>query len=87
MKLKLNNIGIIKEADIKIDGLTVIAGKNDSGKSTISKVLYSMITTLEQSKFQTINLENIDYKQYKSKFNNAIDEIFNSQISQELGLL
>ncbi|MEA2018479.1 MAG: AAA family ATPase, partial [Campylobacterota bacterium] len=37
MNLKLNNIGIIKEADIKLDGLTVIAGENDSGKSTVSK--------------------------------------------------
>ena len=28
MKLKLNNIAMIKEAEIKIDGLTVLAGKN-----------------------------------------------------------
>lgn len=40
MQLKLKNIGMIKEADITIDGLTVIAGENDTGKSTVGKALY-----------------------------------------------
>jgi len=56
MRLNINNIGIIKEADIALNGLTVIAGKNDSGKSTVSKVLYSMITTLEQVEYKLENL-------------------------------
>lgn len=48
MKLKLQNIGIIEEADINIDGITLIAGQNDSGKSTIGKVLYSIIKGFNQ---------------------------------------
>ncbi len=83
MKLKINNIGIIKKADITLDGLTVIAGKNDSGKSTISKVLYSMIFTLEQEKYTMVNLSSTDYNQYKNKFNNTINDIFNNQISED----
>lgn len=43
MKIKLQNIGIIEEADINIEGITLIAGQNDSGKSTIGKVLYALI--------------------------------------------
>jgi predicted ATPase len=43
MKLKLKNIGIIKNAEIKIDGLTIIAGENDTGKSTIGKILLTLI--------------------------------------------
>ncbi|GEM55816.1 hypothetical protein B0A58_10735 [Flavobacterium branchiophilum NBRC 15030 = ATCC 35035] len=43
MKLKLQNIGIIEEADVTIDGITLIAGQNDSGKSTVGKVLYALI--------------------------------------------
>jgi predicted ATPase len=39
MKLQLKNIGMIKEADVSIDGLTVIAGENDTGKSTVGKAL------------------------------------------------
>ncbi|MDO4804315.1 MAG: AAA family ATPase [Lachnospiraceae bacterium] len=40
MKLYLKNVGRIKEAELLIDGLTVICGENNTGKSTIGKVLY-----------------------------------------------
>ncbi len=43
MELQLRNIGMIKEANVKIDGLTVIAGENDVGKSTVGKALYAVI--------------------------------------------
>jgi predicted ATPase len=48
MKIKLQNIGIIEEADINIDGITLIAGQNDSGKSTVGKVLYATIKGFNQ---------------------------------------
>ena len=43
MELQLKNIGMIKEANVKIDGLTVIAGENDTGKSTVGKALFLLI--------------------------------------------
>lgn len=46
MKLKLKNIGKLKEADIKIDGITIIAGKNNTGKSTVGKSLYCIFSSL-----------------------------------------
>ncbi len=46
MTLQLKNIGMIKEANVKIDGLTVIAGENDTGKSTVGKGLYFLMTFL-----------------------------------------
>lgn len=42
MKLSLKNIGKLKNAEIEINGITIIAGENDTGKSTISKSLYSI---------------------------------------------
>ncbi|MCK5111589.1 MAG: AAA family ATPase [Arcobacteraceae bacterium] len=42
MQLDLKNIGIIKKASVKLDGLTVIAGENDTGKSTVGKALTAM---------------------------------------------
>lgn len=48
MKLKLQNIGIIEEANINIDGITLLAGQNDTGKSTIGKVIYSIIKGFNQ---------------------------------------
>ena len=46
MELQLENIGMIKEANVKLDGLTVIAGENDTGKSTLSKAMYCMFEAL-----------------------------------------
>ncbi|SHO81239.1 ABC transporter ATP-binding protein [hydrothermal vent metagenome] len=46
MRIELKNIGMIKEASVKIDGLTVIAGENDTGKSTLGKSLYFLMTFL-----------------------------------------
>ncbi len=46
MTLQLKNIGMIKEATVKIDGLTVIAGENDTGKSTVGKVVFCIIKAI-----------------------------------------
>lgn len=50
MELKLENIGMIKEADINLGGLTVIAGENDTGKSTVGKLLFSIIKAISRYK-------------------------------------
>ena len=42
MKLRIQNFAKIKEADIILDGITVIAGNNNTGKSTVGKILDSM---------------------------------------------
>lgn len=46
MKLTLQNIGIINNAEIDLNGLTVICGTNNSGKSTAGKALYTAIESL-----------------------------------------
>lgn len=45
MELKIKNIGKFREAQIKIDGITVIAGENNSGKSTIGRVLFCIFNS------------------------------------------
>lgn len=47
MEFSIRGIGIIKEADIKMDGLTVIAGSNTSGKTTVGRALYSVVSAAE----------------------------------------
>ena len=81
MKLRLKNIGIVKEADITFDGLTVIGGENDSGKSTVSKVLYGLIKTIKLSS----NVEYSDDKEkvYIQTFNRYIEKLFHKQISED----
>lgn len=43
MELKIDNIGAISNADIELDGITVIAGINNKGKSTVGKILYALL--------------------------------------------
>lgn len=45
MKLYLKNIGKIDEATIQINGITVIAGENDTGKSTVGRALFSVFNS------------------------------------------
>lgn len=42
MQIRLKNIGIVKDSTITLEGLTVITGKNNSGKTTVGKTLYSL---------------------------------------------
>lgn len=43
MRLEIENIGRVDKADIEIQGITVVAGVNSTGKSTVSKALYSVL--------------------------------------------
>ena len=54
MELKIQNVNIIKSADIKLNGLTVIVGENDSGKSTVGRVLFSVIKSLVNTKASNV---------------------------------
>lgn len=45
MKLYLENVGKLDKSEIQINGITVIAGKNGTGKSTVGKSLYSIFSS------------------------------------------
>ena len=45
MKFTVNNIGLILKAELLLNGITLIAAENDSGKSTIGKALFALIET------------------------------------------
>lgn len=46
MRLKIRNFAKIKNAEIIIDGITVIAGENNTGKSTVGKIIFSSFYAL-----------------------------------------
>lgn len=50
MKLYLDKVGIINDSTIELNGLTVITGLNNSGKTTVGKVLFSICDALENMK-------------------------------------
>ena len=61
MKLKIKNIGMFQEAEVLLEGITVIAGKNDTGKSTIGKVIFSLIKAdnMAVARFKNWRIEGI----------------------------
>jgi predicted ATPase len=50
MNLLVKNFAKIGEADIDVNGLTVIAGANGSGKSTVGKLFYCLICAAYKTK-------------------------------------
>lgn len=50
MEIKIENLAMILKANMILDGITVIASKNDSGKSTIGKAIFSIIYTINNFK-------------------------------------
>ena len=72
-KLKIDNFGPINKADLDISKINIIAGKNASGKTTVSKLLYCIITA-----FSTDG-EYLTYESMKDELELLIN---NLQISQ-----
>lgn len=85
--LVLENIGKIKKATINISGLSVIAGKNDNGKSTIGKVMMALIKAynISRNKQKQSYAENAEKRlsvESSKIFNRLIGLLFDGEISQ-----
>lgn len=48
MKLILDNIGMLKHAEITLHKLCVIAGENDKGKSTVGKIVFCIVKAINR---------------------------------------
>lgn len=62
MILSLNNIAKIESAVVEINGITVIAGENNTGKSTVGKVLFSVFNCFYniEAQIRRERIENIE---------------------------
>ena len=77
MNLRINNIGIIENAEIQINGITVIAGENGTGKSTIGRALYAVFNSFHNIQTR-INREQID------KVESILDRLFTEDENERL---
>lgn len=89
MKLSLKNIGKIKEATVEIYGITVIAGVNNTGKSTIGKTLYSIFNSFykieDQIREERIQIvENLIDMMYGSSTNRLTSRIDTFDIAENI---
>ncbi|MBQ7115003.1 MAG: AAA family ATPase [Clostridia bacterium] len=64
MQVQIKNIGIINDSKIDVNGLTIVTGKNNSGKTTLGKILYSLFYSKEKL-FETATEDIIYYVEEK----------------------
>ena len=69
MRLNLENIGKIKEATIDMQGITVIAGENNTGKSTVGKALFAIFNSFYE-------IQNQIYKERLQSIENVMQLIY-----------
>lgn len=69
MKLILENIGMLRRAEITLHKLCVIAGENDNGKSTLGKIVFCIVKAINRYKEDL--QESNDFA-----FNEKVDEIY-----------
>ena len=69
MRLQIQNINKIKDADIALNGLTVIVGENDMGKSTIGRAFFSIIKAVS-------NMRSLSNESSANKASKHIDSLY-----------
>jgi predicted ATPase len=88
MQVSFKNIGMIREAAIRLDGLTVIAGENDTGKSTVGKLIFSIIKTFNpheeygKSSIKRKITELIE--DYSLTFRKNADDVYVAHLAKEI---
>lgn len=84
MKFLIKNLAKIKEANIDIDGITVICGNNNTGKSTVGKALfaifestlniYNRIREVIVLKIFNVVKKSLVYMSHSPNYNKIIDD-------------
>lgn len=80
--ISIRNFGKIKDADVFLNGLTLIAGPNDTGKSTVGKLLFSIVQSIanykqcyNSLKMDFVSKEFLDPMKYEMRVGSRLDEI------------
>lgn len=80
LELRLKNVGMLREAKVRVSDLSVIAGKNDGGKSSVGKVMMAIIKAYNMSEQGKVS-KRVKQEQCKAKFNTMIDLLFDKNIT------
>lgn len=84
MRLQIKNFAAIREADIQFDGITVIAGENNAGKSTVGKILFSLFHGFYDMQEK---IQNNRWQAISNKVSRDIDESMDITNQPSVGLL
>ena len=90
MKLKCENIGKLSSAEVEINTITLIAGLNSTGKSTIGKLLYSIFNSFynfeEESKNTLKNFIRNQFFEVSYPFpaiDDCVEELYKLRFQQD----
>ena len=72
MRLVIDNLAKVGHANLAFNGITIIAGNNDTGKSTVGKALFAMFTIFKniEDRIKTLRFIKIDelVKEFDKRF-------------------
>ena len=80
MQLKISNVGKIENAIIDVNGITVIAGENNAGKSTIGKTMFAIFNSMN-------NMDEKIAQERKNRIRNIINVLLQGKIMQNIGTI
>ena len=80
MQLKISNVGKIENATIDVNGITVIAGENNAGKSTIGKTMFAIFNSMN-------NMDEKIAQERKNRIRNIINGLLKGKIMQNIGTI
>lgn len=75
MNIKLSNISKIHSADIVLKGLTVLVGENDTGKSTVGRLLFSAVKALANTNIDHEKLVEGQVVKYTNSFYKRLNSV------------
>lgn len=75
MIFRIQNFGKIEKADIVLDGITVICGNNNTGKSTIGKALFSFFNSLYNYKDKVVMEKLAKLRQFVNRNTDSISDV------------
>ena len=74
MNIKIKNFGAIVDADVKLDGITVICGDNNTGKSTVGKALFAFYNLLYDLNNKITSIKTSQIRKFLSPYAFSLDE-------------
>ena len=80
MKLTIRNLAKIKDATLDFDGITIIVGDNNTGKSTVGKVLYAIFNSMLHFKER---VQQDRYWSCRQVISEVLPRVFRRRVAEE----
>ncbi len=84
MGLELQYIGRVAEAKVECQGITVVAGTNGSGKSTVSKTIYALQESFYGLRSKAVLQKRRSITKTLANWQNEVDEIADLEVRDKI---